>query len=138
MYTALHGLRTHDGKIPNSLQHKFKSHGIWVLKLVFCRNNGALMESIARGLTVQKWVLITWPKIPQMTQNLSAQFVCPSPKVRYVYITEKRLHWASVVRAAQGIVMVRVWYLYFQWTPLNGSSSLLSRFVFTTWIAEDC
>ena len=28
---------------------------------------------------------------------------------------------------AQGIVMVRVWYLYFQWTPLNGSSSLLSR-----------
>ena len=31
--------------------------------------------------TVPKWVLIVWPKIPQMLQNLSAQFVCPSPKV---------------------------------------------------------
>ena len=26
-----------------------------------------------RGLTVPKWVLIVWPKIPQMLQNLSAQ-----------------------------------------------------------------
>ena len=30
-------------------------------------------------------------------QNLSAQFVCPSPKVWD--FNEKRLHWASVVRA---------------------------------------
>ena len=29
--------------------------------------------------------------------NLSAQFVCPSPKV--LEFNEKRLHWASVVRA---------------------------------------
>ena len=28
-----------------------------------------------------KWVLINWPKIPQMLQNLSAQIVYPSPKV---------------------------------------------------------
>ena len=34
-----------------------------------------------KGLTVPKWVLIVWPKIPQMPQNLAAQFVCPSPKV---------------------------------------------------------
>ena len=34
-------------------------------------------------------------KIPQMPQNLSAQFVCPSPKVPD--FNEKRLHWASVV-----------------------------------------
>ena len=33
-------------------------------------------------------------KIPQMPQNLSAQFVCPSPKA--LDFNEKRLHWASV------------------------------------------
>ena len=34
-----------------------------------------------------------------MPQNLSAQFVCPSPKV--LDFNEKRLHWASVVRASK-------------------------------------
>ena len=34
-----------------------------------------------KGLTVPKWVLINWPKIPQRPQKLSAQSVCPSPKV---------------------------------------------------------
>ena len=38
------------------------------------------MENMDKGLTVPKWVLIVWPKIPQMPQNLNAQFVCPSPK----------------------------------------------------------
>ena len=32
-------------------------------------------------LNVLKWVLIVWSKISQMPQNLSAQFVSPSPKV---------------------------------------------------------
>ena len=41
-----------------------------------------------KGLTVPKWMLIVWPKIPQIPQNLSAQSVRPGPKV-----------WASVVRA---------------------------------------
>ena len=49
--------------------------------LVFCRNNGWIMENMDKGLTVPKWVLIIRPKIPQMPQNLSAQFVCPNPKV---------------------------------------------------------
>ena len=49
-----------------------------------------------KGLTVPKWVLIVRPKILQMPQNLSAQFVCPSPKA--LDFNEKRLHWASVVR----------------------------------------
>ena len=49
-----------------------------------------------KGLTVPKWVLIVWPKIPKMSQNLSAQFVCPSPKD--LDFNEKGLHWASVVR----------------------------------------
>ena len=55
------------------------------------------MKNMDKGLTVPKWALIVRPKIPQMPQNLSAQFVCPSPKV--LDFNEKRLHWASVVRA---------------------------------------
>ena len=54
------------------------------------------MEKKDKGLTVLKWVLIVQPKISQTSQNLSAQFVCPSPKV--LDFNEKRLHWASVVR----------------------------------------
>ena len=89
----VHGLRTHDGYIPNYLQAKLKSQSqmnmfgpkkyIWIWKLsFFCRNNGWLIENMDKGLTVPKWVLINWPKIPQMPQNyLSAQFVCPSQKV---------------------------------------------------------
>ena len=37
-----------------------------------------------------------WPKIPQMPQKCSVQFVCPSPKVWD--FNEKRLHWTYVVR----------------------------------------
>ena len=55
------------------------------------------MENMDKGLTVPKWVPINQPKIPQMPQNLSAQIVCPSQKVWN--FDEKRLHWASVVRA---------------------------------------
>jgi hypothetical protein len=55
------------------------------------------MANMDNGLTVPKWVLIVRQKTPQMPQNLSAQFVCPSPKV--LDFNEKRLHWASVVRA---------------------------------------
>ena len=36
------------------------------------------MENMDKGLTVQKWVLKAQSKIPQMPQNFSAQFVCPS------------------------------------------------------------
>ena len=40
------------------------------------------MESMDKELIVPKWVLnIVWPKIPQMPQYLSAQFVSPRPKV---------------------------------------------------------
>jgi hypothetical protein len=54
------------------------------------------MENMDKGLTVPKWMLIVWLKIPQLLQNLSAQIVCPSPKVWN--FDEKRLHGASVVR----------------------------------------
>ena len=56
------------------------------------------MENMDKRLTAPKWVLIVQPKIPQMSQNLSTLlFVCLSPKV--LDFNEKRLHWASVVRA---------------------------------------
>ena len=42
----------------------------------------SLMENMDKELTVPKWVLIVWPKIPQMPQKLSAQNVCPSPKIQ--------------------------------------------------------
>ena len=56
------------------------------------------MENMDKGLTVPKWVLINWakiPQMPQMPQNLSAQIVFPSPKV--LDFNEKKLHWTSVV-----------------------------------------
>ena len=40
------------------------------------------MENMDKELTVPKWMLIVRPKIPQMPQKISAQNVCPSPKVR--------------------------------------------------------
>ena len=39
------------------------------------------MQNMEKGLTVPKWALINWLEVPQMPQNLSAQIVCPSPKV---------------------------------------------------------
>jgi hypothetical protein len=52
------------------------------------------MENMDKGITVTKWVLINWLKMPQMPQDLSAQIVCPSPK--FWDFDEKRFHWASV------------------------------------------
>ena len=43
--------------------------------LVICRNNGWKIENIDKGLTLSKWVLIVLPKIPQIPQKLSVQFV---------------------------------------------------------------
>ena len=63
--------------------------------LVFCRNNGWIMENMDQGLTVPKWVLIVWPKIPPN----APEFICPSPKVQD--FNEKMLHWASVLRDRQ-------------------------------------
>ena len=64
------------------------------------------MENMDKGLTVPKWMLINRPEIPQMPQNLSAQIVCPSPKVWDFY--EKRLHWASVVRGIDVLANTKI------------------------------
>ena len=63
------------------------------------------MKNIDKKCNVPKWVLINWPKIPQMPQNLFAQIVCPNPKVWD--FDEKRLHWASVVRVYKVLKIVR-------------------------------
>ena len=61
-----------------------------------------MMEKMDKVLTVPKWVVIVWQKIPQMPQNLPAQFVCPSQKVldsnekvslgSVVHVSEQKSH----------------------------------------------
>ena len=52
-----------------------------------------------QGLTVPKWVLIVWPKISQMPQNLSAPFVCHyGHSLKVLDFIEKMVNLASVVR----------------------------------------
>ena len=50
------------------------------------------MENMDKGLTVPKLVLIIQPKILQRPKKITAQNVCPSPKV----LKKIRL-WVSVV-----------------------------------------
>ena len=69
------------------------------------------MENMNKGLTVPKWVLIVWPKIPQMPQNLFAQFTCPNPKD--LDFNGKRLHWASIVRGCVGVPFLGWYTLHF-------------------------
>ena len=57
------------------------------------------MKNMDKGLTVSKWVLINWPKIPQMPPNFLAQFVCPSPKVWD--FQKKSSLWVSVLTSLQ-------------------------------------
>ena len=53
-----------------------------VWKILLSKSNCLIFISSKKmGFTVPKWVLIVWPKIPQMPKNLSAQFACPDPKV---------------------------------------------------------
>ena len=59
------------------------------------------MENMDKEHTVPKWGLIVWPKIPKMPQSLSAQFVCPSPKV--LNIIGKRLHRVSIARGLKAL-----------------------------------
>ena len=64
-----------------------------------------------KGLTVPKCVFIVRPKIPQMPQNLSAQFVFPSSKVWNFDV--KRLHWASVVHGFKDKRLPGSYFLFF-------------------------
>ena len=86
------------------------------IKAYFCRN-GWLMENMDKGLTVPKWVLINWPKLPQMPQKFCAQFVCPCPKVWD--FNEKRLHRASVVPDRTSMELKRIPQTFFDLVLLS-------------------
>ena len=45
-------------------------------KYFLCKNIGSIMKNTDNGLTIPKWVLIIWPKIPQMPQNLPVSNIC--------------------------------------------------------------
>ena len=80
------------------------------------------MENMDKGLTVPKWVLIVPSKMPQ---NLSAQFVCPSPKV--LDFNAKRLHWTSVVRGWIFSVQRFLSYSVAQFRLAGGQPSLTAH-----------
>ena len=65
--------------VPNSLRPKFKSKYLecGYKGLVFCTNNGWIMENMDKEMTHST---VFQPKTTQMPQNIFAQFVCPSPK----------------------------------------------------------
>ena len=56
------------------------------------------MENMDKGLTVPKWVLINWPKIPP---NAHKSYL-PKLSAQAWDFDDKRLHWAFVVRGIQG------------------------------------
>jgi hypothetical protein len=62
------------------------------------------MENMDKGLTAPKCVLTNPPQITQIPQNLSAQIICPSPKVWD--FDEKKLHWTSEVRVNKYLVFM--------------------------------
>ena len=63
-----------------------------------------MLENIDKGLTAPKWVLINWPRLPPMPQNLSAQIVCVGPKVWD--FDEKG--WVSVVRVQNVLLLPKI------------------------------
>ena len=56
--------------------------GCWYNGLVFCRNNGWIMENMDKWLIVPKWVLVFWPKIPQLPQNYLSNLSAQAQKFR--------------------------------------------------------
>ena len=54
------------------------------------------MENMDKGLTVPKWVLINWPKIPQMPPKCFGPICLPKPKS--LGFSNKTSFWVSEVR----------------------------------------
>ena len=66
--------------------------------LLFCRQNGWIMENMDKELTVPKWVLIVWPKntpnapefiFPAQAQMKKASLGVRSPWLWYIYDVKK-------------------------------------------------
>ena len=94
-------MTTDDGRVIAISQILYSQYHIWdisvinvlVLKTkVFGRKRQPNQFSHGQGTNSAKIVLIVWPKIPQMPQNLSAQFDCTSSKV-WDIIEKKGFIW---------------------------------------------
>ena len=68
--------------------------GCWYNGLVFCRNNGWIMENMDKELTLPKWVLIVRPKIA--SKKFSPKYL---PKPKSLRFLKKSSVWVSVVGA---------------------------------------
>ena len=85
-YESNHRRRKYERCSPNSLRPISYFGSIWELHVldlktrVFCRKKNSYIF-LWKGTHSAKKVLIVQPKILQMPQKSSAQFVCPSPKV---------------------------------------------------------
>jgi hypothetical protein len=95
-------LHTNDGRLMAISQILYGQYHIWDICV-------SLKTNVFIGKTTKS--MFPWPdlqyqnsadslaeKITQMPQNLSAPFVCPSPK--HMDIIEKRLFQASIVRGS--------------------------------------
>ena len=82
------------------------------------------MENMDKGLTVPKCVLIVKPKIPQMSQNLSAHFVCPSQKI----LDFKRKKASLGVRSPWFTLQTYPWAKY-SWGTLSWFILCFRRFM---------
>jgi hypothetical protein len=80
------------------------------------------MENMEMGLTAPKWVLIVWPKIPQIPQNLFAQFDCTSSKV--LNFNEKRLLCKEYIERRHGEPFK---FLFLPKMGLLGSQAVLEK-----------
>ena len=117
---------------------------VWI-GLVFCRNNGWMMEHMDKGLTLLRiipWtqgVLIVWPKYPKGLKKFQHKM---SAEAQKFWIFEKSPPWVSVVRNYNQfqkflqwfvqmrlqksvclIVSVSVWHIASDWSYFRTSHS---------------
>ena len=78
------------------------------------------MENMYKGLTVPTWVLIVCPKIPQMPQNLSAQFVTLSVRSLIVLVSLKVLK--GCVISFRNVPLNKI-YMQFRYAALQSNVS---------------
>ena len=79
-------------------RYYFRPTSMVALSLSALARYGRLMENMDKGLTVPKWVLIVWRKIPQMPQNLSANL---SARVQNFWTSMKK----GFIRRSQSVIM---------------------------------
>ena len=71
-------LKLFEAQIQIPLPNKYLGFGY--KELVFCRNNGWIMENMVKELTVPKWVLIVRPKYPKCLKNFQPKMSAQAQK----------------------------------------------------------